>query len=505
MGFTSIDMIIVVLYMAASVAVGSWIGRKQSTTTDYFLGGRDIPWQAVTFSIVATETSVLTFIGIPAISYLGNMTFLQIVFGYMLGRLLVALIMIPAYSEGKIETAYHFLGNRFGQRMRSTASVTFMVTRLLADGVRLFATAIPLTIIIKGSGFLEGLTDGQFYALSIVFIGILTMVYTYIGGIRSVIWMDVIQMSVYIGGAILAVVIILNRLPDGFVSVINWAKEGNKLQWFYVGANLSLSEFIKTPYTFFTALIAGSIFSLASHGTDQIIIQRVLTCRDKRSSQLAITSSGILIFLQFLLFLLLGTMLYAYYDGLSPEQLGLTRADGIFPKFIVEEMPAGISGLIVAALFAAAMSTLSSSLSSLSSAAVLDIYKPLFGKYKSETELLGISRKVTLGWGVILISTAIGFIGLKGTVVEVALGIASYTYGGLLGVFLIGLIDKNTKQGDAIIGFITALITMTIVIATLKIAWPLYTMVGATTVIIVGIILSKFTTDTESKLNGTTE
>ena len=505
MGFTAIDMIIVVVYMAASVGIGSWIGRKQFSTTDYFLGGRDIPWQAVTISIVATETSVLTFIGIPAVSYLGNMTFLQIVFGYMFGRLLVALFMIPAYSEGKIETAYHFLGTRFGQKMRSIASITFMGTRLLADGVRLFATAIPLTIIIKGSGFLGGLTDGEFYALSIVLIGILTMVYTYIGGIRSVIWMDVIQMSIYIGGALIAVVIILNRLPGGFDSVVDWASDGDKLRWLYFGTDLTFIEFIKAPYTLFTALIAGAIFSLASHGTDQLIIQRVLTCRDKRSSQLAIASSGVVIFFQFLIFLLLGGMLYAYYEGLSPEQLGLSRADGVFPKFIVEEMPVGISGLIVAALFAAAMSTLSSSLSSLSSATVLDIYKPLFGKNRSEVELLGISRKVTLGWGVILISSAIGFIGLKGSVVEVALGIASYTYGGLLGVFLIGLIDKKIKQTDAIIGFVTALIVMTVVITTLNIAWPLYTMVGATTVIIVGKISSKYSGNSEFKISGMTE
>ena len=213
----------------------------------------------------------------------------------------------------------------------------------------------------------------------------------------------------------------------------------------------------------------------------------------------------ILVILLFLIFLLLGAMLYAYYDGLSPEQLGLSRADGIFPKFIVEDMPVGISGLIVAALFAAAMSTLSSSLSSLSSATVLDIYKPLFGKDKSEDYMLSLSRKVTLGWGVVLITVAIGFIGLKGTVVEIALGIASYTYGGLLGVFLIGLIDKKIKQNDAIIGFVVALITMTIVIATLKIAWPLYTVVGATTVIVVGFISNKLTDSSESKLNRTAE
>lgn len=186
-------------------------------------------------------------------------------------------------------------------------------------------------------------------------------------------------------------------------------------------------------------------------------------------------------------------MLYAYYQGQSPEQLGLTRADGIFPKFIVEDLPVGVSGLIVAALFAAAMSTLSSSLSSLSSATILDIYQPLFGKDKSEKEMMTISRRVTLGWGLILITTAILFIGLEGTVVEVALGIASYTYGGLLGVFLLGMIYKHASQKDAIIGFFTALIVMIFFITSWKIAWPLYTVVGSSAVVITGIISSFFT------------
>ncbi|MFQ5677811.1 MAG: sodium:solute symporter, partial [bacterium] len=458
--------------MVLSAGLGAWIGRKQKNTTDYFLGGRRIPWPAVTFSIVATETSVLTFISIPAVSYLGDMTFLQIVFGYVIGRILVALILIPAYYKREMETAYHYLGRRFGQGMRNTASLTFMVTRVLADGVRLFATAIPLAIIIKGSGVFQGLSDGQFYALSILLIGVLTIIYTYIAGIRSVIWMDVVQMAIYVGGAILAAVIILNRLPDGFGTILNWEGAENKLRWFYIGANLSFREFITQPYTFFTALFAGAIFSLASHGTDQLIVQRVLTCKNRLSGQKAISFSGVAVLLQFLIFLSLGIMLYVYYGGLKPQELGLTRADGIFPKFIVEEMPAGISGLIVAALFAAAMSTLSSSLSSLSSAAVLDIYVPLLGKGKSEATLLRISRLVTLGWGVILMLVAMAFIGLQGTVVEVALGIASYTYGGLLGAFLLGLIFKQPTQRDAIIGFVTALIVMTVVIRTVQIAWP---------------------------------
>jgi len=486
MGFTTLDIIIVVVYMIVSAGAGAWIGRHQANTTDYFLGGRQIPWLAVTFSIVATETSVLTFISIPAVSYLGNMTFIQIVLGYVIGRVMVALIMIPAYYRGDMNTAYHFLGNRFGQGMRNTASITFMITRLLADGVRLFATAIPLALIIKGSGAFPGLTDGQFYALSIILIGVLTMVYTYIGGIRSVIWMDVVQMFIYMGGAVLAGYIILTKLPDGFATVSHWAGDDNKLQWFYAGTDLAFGDFIRQPYTFFTAVIAGAIFSLASHGTDQLIVQRVLTCKDRQASQKAMVFSGVAVLFQFIVFLVLGVMLYAYYQGAGVADLGLTRADGIFPKFIVEDMPPGISGLIVAALFAAAMSTLSSSLSSLSSAAVLDIYVPLAGAGKSDAQLLKVSRLATLIWGVILVGAAILFIGLKGTVVEVALGIASYTYGGLLGVFLLGLINTKVDQRNAIHGFSAAIVVMAIVIQTINIAWPLYTVVGAMTTIIVG-------------------
>jgi SSS family transporter len=474
--------------MVTSAAIGAWIGRRQKNTTDYFLAGRTIPWYAVTFSIVATETSVLTFISIPAVSYDSNLTFLQICLGYIIGRILVAFLLMPAYYRGEVNTAYHFLGQRFGQKMRNAASLTFIVTRILADGVRLFATAIPLAIIIRGSGLFSKLNDSHFYMVAILIIGIFTMIYTYIGGIRSVIWMDVVQMVIYLGGAVLAGIIIIQNLADGLHSLLNFPNVFQKLQWFYTGFDLSFQEFIKEPYTFFTAVIAGAIFSLASHGTDQIIVQRSLTCRDLRSSQKAIIWSGIVIFLQFLLFLFIGIMLYVFYNGSTHQQLGLTRSDGIFPKFIIEEIPVGISGLIISALFAAAMSTLASSLSSLSSATMLDIYAPLFGRGKTEKQLLKISRYITLVWGVILVAAAFSFIGLKGTVVEVALGIASYTYGGLLGVFLLGIFSKKVNQQDAIIAFAIALIVMTIIIQLLQVAWPLYTVIGSVTAVFSGII-----------------
>ncbi len=491
MHFTLLDVAIVAIYMVISAGAGSWIGRRQRTTTDYFLADRQMPWLAAAFSIVATETSVLTFISVPAVSYTRDMTFLQITFGYFTGRLLVAWIMVPRYFEGKLTTAYHFLETRFGSRMRKTASLTFMVTRILADGVRLFATAIPLALIIKGSGLLAELSDTEFYALSIVLIGLFTIFYTYVGGIRSVIWMDVVQMLVYMAGALLAAAIIINDLPGGMAQVLEFGREHGKLRWFYLGFDLPFSQFIQQPYTFFTATVAGAIFSLASHGTDQLIVQRLLTCRNQRDAQKAISLSGVMIVLQFLLFLFVGVLLFTFYQGASVAQLGLTRADGIFPKFIVEQMPPGISGLVVAALFAAAMSTLSSTLSSLASATVMDIYKPLFGRHLSEQTLLKRSRMVTLMWGIILIGVAVAFIGLKGTVVEVALGIASYTYGGLLGAFLLGIINPRARQRDAIIGFITALVTMTFFIQSVQIAWPLYTVVGSIAAIAVGSLAAR--------------
>ena len=490
MTFSLLDLIIVVCYMAATTALGVWIGRKQKNTTDYFLGGRHIPWIVVTLSIVAAETSVLTFIGIPAWSYEHNLTFIQLVLGYAIGRLVVALVMIPAYYKGSIETAYHFLGNRFGQRMRNVTSITFMATRLLADGVRLFATAIPLAIIIKGLRYFDSLSDRQFYIVSIVVIGCITVLYTSFGGIKSVIWVDMIQWIIYIGGAILAGVIIVQKLPNGFQDVVDFTVHTGKTQWFRLGSNLSFAEFIKQPFTFFTAVFGGAIFSLASHGTDQLIVQRVLTCRNLRASQKAIATSGIVVLFQFLLFLALGLLLFTFYRGQTIEQLSLLRSDGIFPKFIVEVMPTGISGLIVAALFAAAMSTLAGSLSSLSSATVLDIYIPIFGKNKSQHQLLGISRIVTGIWAVLLMAVAIAFINLEQSVVTTALGIASYTYGGLLGVFLLGLFHKRAKQRDAITGFFVALATMAVLIQLVKIAWPLYTLVGSLTTIAVGIASS---------------
>ncbi|MDH4219765.1 MAG: sodium:solute symporter, partial [Candidatus Aminicenantes bacterium] len=316
------------------------------------------------------------------------------------------------------------------------------------------------------------------------------------------VWMDVIQMCIYIGGAFLAAGIILSRLPDGLSETIHVVRSAGKLQLFHQGFNLSFKNFIAQPYTLLTALFGGAIFSIASHGTDQLIVQRLLTTRNLRSSQKALVGSGIVVFMQFALFLFIGLLLYGFYNGLTPSQLGLITTDEIFAKFIVEELPAGLSGLIIAAILAAAMSTLSSSINSLASATTMDLYKPYWGKNTTPAKDLRISRMITIAWGVILMGSAFFFAllqlrssGERPAVVELGLGIASYTYGGLFGVFMLGVLSKKLQRTDAVIGFFSGLIALLFLVKGpiqdllpgegLTIAWPLYTMVGGLIVIAV--------------------
>jgi Na+/proline symporter len=331
----------------------------------------------------------------------------------------------------------------------------------------------------------------------------ITIVYTFLGGIRAVVWMDVVQMGVYIGGALLAVWIILTSLPQGLSGAIGVAQSSGKLKLLDFGFGLSLKEFLSQPYTFFIALFGGAVFSVASHGTDQLIVQRLLTTRDLRSSQKALVISGFVIFLQFALFMFIGLLLFVFYSGQTPAQLGLATTDEIFAKFIVEEIPPGLSGLIIAAIFAAAMSTLSSSINSLASSTTMDLYKPYWGKNNSPEKDLRVSRIITIIWGVIITGSAFFFAflqlrspGERPAVVELGLGIASYTYGGLLGAFALGILFKKLRQNDAVIGFFAGLVALLFLVKGpiqdlllgqgLTIAWPLYTVVGSLIVIVVG-------------------
>ncbi len=493
MGFSTLDAFIVVIYLTGMAVFGIVSGGRQTSTRDYFLGSKMVPWWAVCFAIVATETSTLTFISIPGLAYLTNLNFLQITFGYLLGRIFVSFVFLPSYVKGELVTAYAFLRNRFGAKTRNVASITFMFTRLIADGVRLFATSIPLAILLRGWQIFPGLSETEIYILAIITVAIITLIYTYIGGVRAVIWTDVVQMFIYIGGAIAAGLIIMSNLGEELRIAMSESVGSEKLSVLYLGFERSLAEFFASPYTLLASLIGGAFLSMASHGTDQLIVQRLLTVRTLRGSQRALIGSGLIVIVQFGIFLFIGFLLYAFYGGMPLSDLGLLKADEVFPKFIIEHMPTGLSGLIIAGLLAAAMSTLSGSVNSLASATMHDIYKPYFGKESSEEKDLSLSRIITLVWAVLLVGTAIFFIfsGSK-VLVEIALGVASFTYGGLLGVFLLGVLFPKTEQLDAIAGFFSAILTMTAVVVFASIAWTWYTLIGCSVTLIVGSATSFF-------------
>lgn len=503
---TPLDYLVIVLYLVGTASFGILAGGKQRTVSDYFLGGRDLPWWAVCFSVVATETSTLTVIGVPAVAYGGSMTFLQLTIGYLIGRAVVAYLLLPRYFEGNQATAYAFLEQRYGRALRASASSTFLVTRLLADGVRLFATAIPLKVIADSIGLSTS------YGQIILLIGVVTILYTYLGGIKAVVWMDAVQMVIYVGGAVAAVLFLLADAPAGW-----WdrAAEAGKTLVIDPGLDGPLVTWLTSPYVLFTAVVGGAVFSMASHGTDHLIVQRLLTCRSLRDSQLALIGSGVIVAFQFALFLFVGLLLWVHYDGAPLAELGVARGDEIFPRFIIEGLPAGLSGLLLAGIIAAAMSTLSSSLNSLASSTMLDLYERLSGRTLEDRRALRLSRILTLVWGLVFIVFANLFRDQQNPVVELGLAIASFTYGGLLGIFLLGILNRRSREADALITFFVTIAVMVVVIfgvwyspvegwtfvlrpdAELRaalglqaIAWPWYTVIGSGLALLIGSLLA---------------
>jgi len=483
MGFAPIDYAIVVVYLVGVTLAGVVIAGRQTSSRQYFLGGKDMAWWSVGFSIVASETSTLTFISVPGLAYRGNMHFLQLAFGYFVGRLLVSVLFIPAYYEGDLETAYDFLGRRFGPSLRKTASSVFIVTRVLASGVRLFATAIPVHLI-----------TGLSYPASILLIGAFTLAYTYLGGLKAVVAMDVVQMFIYLLGAAASMWVIVGHLPDGWATVIDWATRGgaNKFEVLNLETGGSFFGFLATPYTLLGGLLGGTFLTMASHGTDQLLVQRLLGCRSKWDAQRALMLDATLIVLQFAFFLTLGLCLFAFYRGQSIEQLGVRSSDEIFPRFIVDHMPSGLAGLVIAGVLASAMGTLSSSISSLASASFLDLFKPLSRRREwTSRQEVSWSRLFTLVWGLTLIGGALLFTDTRNAVVELGLKIASVTYGGLLGVFFLGLFFRRTDERDAFMGFAAGLAAMVAVLAWTRVDYTWHTLVGCAATLTVGTLSAR--------------
>ena len=475
MQVSALDYAIIVLYLIGITAFGKIIGGKQKTVKDYFIGSQEVPWWVISFSIVAAETSTLTFISIPGLAYLTNLNFLQLTFGYLIGRVIVAQFFLPAYYKGELSTAYSYLQNRFGNKTRSLASVTFLFTRTAADGVRLFATAIPLYLMLDISPM-----------IAIIIIAIVALLYTFTGGVKGVIWVDAIQMLIYIGGAILAVIYLIVNIPGNIGEILSSTEIVSKLSVFNLGFDKGFAGFFSQPYTLLSGLIGGAFLSMSSHGTDQLIVQRLLAAKNLPESKKALVTTGVIIIFQFALFLVVGVLLYAYYGPLN------IKSDEIFPKFIIEVLPSGVKGIIIAGLFAAALSTLAGSITSLSSSVMLDLYIPLKKSIDEKKNLL-YSKLLTIFWAVMLIFSAFIFMESSKAVVEVALSIASFTYGGLLGTFLLGLSNKKIQQNHAIAGFISAIVIMSFIIFFKVVAWTWFILIGVCVTLFVGNILEMLT------------
>ena len=469
-----IDIAIIVAFMIGVFVAGSLLGRSVKNMKDYFSGGNKLPWWAVMVSIVAAETSVLTFLSIPGLAYLGNFTFLQVCIGYIIGRILVAGIFIPMYAKGNFISVYQAITEKGGVTMQRIMSITFMATRLLADGVRLFAVAIPLSMI-----------TGLPYFYSLLILGIVTVAYTLMGGIRGVVWMDFAQWIIYMGAAVCALVIGMNMLPDAGASVADLVEKGKLLI-----VNINPGK----GYTLWGGIIGGAMLSMASHGTDQLIVQRILSCKSTKDSQKAMIGSGLVVLVQFVIFLCIGAMLYMVWNGASLEALSITKPDELFTKFIIENLPPVVKGITVAGIFAASMTTLSGSLSAMSSSITVDIFKPIFKNITDEGKWLKISRFATLGWGIVMVFGAMIFTNQDSPLVEIGLSIASFTYGGTLGVFLAVRFFKKCDRWQYVVPFFFSIAVMTFIIIAgwqdlFKINWTWYTLIGVSSSLLMNRLL----------------
>jgi SSS family solute:Na+ symporter len=468
-----IDLAVVVAYLLGITWFGVHFRKSQRTLSDYFLGGRELPWWALALSVVSAETSILTIISTPGIAYRSNFAFLQLVFGYLIARVVVSFVLIPRYFSGDLFTAYQFVERRFGRSLKLFTAALFLSTRALAEGVRVFAMSVMIQVMFH-NGVLT----------AVVVVTLLTLLYTFEGGLKAVIWTDVIQLTIYLSGTAVALAVAIHAIPGGWAYVREVARlNGDKLRVFDFRFNLH------EPYLFWSGLVGGTFLTSASHGTDQLIVQRLLAARNKRQSQAALLSSGVVILGQFALFLLMGAALFTYYREFPPRS-PFSRPDAIYPTFVVTRLPVILSGLLTAAILAAGMANLSAALNSLSSSSVMDFYKPFLRPGADERHYLRASRLLTLVWGAVLIAIALAAAHLHQSVLELALTIVSVPYGSMLGIFLLGALTRRTTPGGALVGALAGLATLVGVIVETKVAWTWYVAIGTCTTFGVGWLTS---------------
>lgn len=490
----TLDLIIIFGYLIGITAFGILFSGKQETTEDYFVGDRSVPWWAIAMSIVATETSTITFVSVPGIAFAkgGNFQFLQLVFGYMLGRIVISLIFIPMYFKGELQTVYQLLGERFGSRVKMLASALFVVMRNVADGVRLLLTAIVLAAVY--TSFNPGSDATTIIIGSIVLLGLVMIVFTFYGGMEAVIWVEVVQLVIYIGGAIAAAVVLIQHIDGGFAGAVSLGEQFNKFSLFDFGWDIT-----KT-YTFWAGLFGGCFLTMSTHGTDQYLVQRYLCTSKPSAAATALLSSGAVVLGQFIGFLFIGVLLFAFYapfNSADYAQAGIAgsnisanfpffKGDQVFPDFITKHMPPGLSGLVVAAIFAAA---LSSSLNSIAATAINDLYKP-FRPSITDKQLVRYAGILTVIVGIVQIVVAIAFMRSGESALGLALSVASLINGPVLGVFLVGTFMKKAKERHALAGMLVSIAVMLYVLLGTKIAWTWYALIGSLITLTVAFITS---------------
>jgi solute:Na+ symporter, SSS family len=465
---SGVDYLVIGAYLVAITAFGSWFARFQKTTRDYFLTGRSVPWWAICFTIVATETSTLTFIGVPAQAYAGNMTFLQLALGYIIGRILVSVLFIPAYFRGELFTSYELLQRRFGSRVKTLSAVIFLITRSLADGIRLFTTALVIAVVTQVP-----------VTWVVIVLGAAMIVYTMRGGVSAVIWTDVVQMFVYIAGAAVVAVALFGRIDGGWAEIARVGTETGRFVW--LDARLDAS----VPYTIWAGLLGGVALTLSTHGTDQFLVQRLLSARSQQEAARGLVLSGFIVFAQFVLFLLIGVMLFTYYQQVALPQ-PLDRNDQILPIFVVSELRHGMAGFIVAAIVAAALSP---SLNAMAATTVSDFYLPYVNPTADQATQMRISKQATVFWGVVQLAVAVGAQFMNRSVLDAGLAVLGFASGAVLGAFLLGTLAPSVREKDTFAGMLAGLAVMGAVWWATPVAFTWYVLIGSVTTCVVALAM----------------
>ncbi len=501
----AVDLVVVAAYLVTTVWLGKRLSRGQTGVRDYFLTGHRVPWWAVMGSIVATETSTVTLISVPGYAFGSDLTFLQLAAGYVVGRFFVALVLIPPYFRGEFVTAYQLLARRFDRRIGRVTAVMFLATRNISDGLRLFATGVvlaaavltrpasqptpavlanaaPDTLVLVASTASETIV----LVAAIAVIALVTLAYTWLGGMLAVVWLDVAQLAIYIGGSVIAAALLLGTIPGGWTEVMASGHAAGKL------TVLDLTWTLTKDYTFWSAVVGGAFLTAATHGTDQMFVQRYLCCSSSRDARRALVVSGAVVFVQFALFLAIGVMLWVYYTAHAPGLLDAVvvddqvQADRVFPLFLMTHLPVGVRGLMVAAIVAAAMSTLSSSLNSSAASTVGDFYMPWAGRGRADADYLRVARLATIGWGALQVAVALVAIQLSSRLIDEVLAVQFFTGGLLLGVFLMGALMTTRSPAAASTGLGAGLVaTLSLALFT-AVSYQWYTLIGSMTTLGVG-------------------